>query len=208
MTTPSITIVGIAGGSGSGKTTFARLLHTRLGSENAVILGQDSYYIDQSSQFTSDGEGVNYDHPNAIDFTLLASHLELLRKGQSIDVPSYNFSTHSRNLTFKKLAPMRVVIVDGILVLHSEIVRNFFDHKIFIETDEALRFERRLDRDQRERGRTPEGVRRQFLNQVKPMHDRYVEPSRLFADQVISGQEPFKPMIEELAQRLMPAVVE
>ncbi len=174
-------IVAVAGGSGSGKTTLARHLCESYESQGCILLGQDSYYIDQSARFDRDGGSVNFDHPDSLEFSLLAKHLSALKNGQDIEVPVYEFATHRRlssNIRFKH---QPVIFVDGILILNEPALRQFFDESIFIEVAEDVRFQRRLHRDVHERGRTPEGVRDQFFNQVKVMHDQFVEPSKKFA---------------------------
>ncbi len=198
-----MTVIGIAGGSGSGKTTFARLLTERLGVGSVAVLAQDSYYIDQSKRFDRDGGQVNFDHPDALDWDLLVTHLKQLRSGQAVEVPIYDFATHKRKIETILVEPKPFVLVDGILIYVPDHLREEMTCKVFIQTREEIRFERRLRRDVAERGRTPEGVRAQYLAQVKPMHDRFVEPSRAFADRVISGEADFHPAIEELVKELL-----
>ncbi len=180
-----IVIIGVAGGSGSGKTFFAEALHKALGSELSTIVYQDNFYIDQSHKFDHDGGSVNFDHPESLDFPLLAEKLKELKAGHASSVPIYDFATHKRRQDTLHVAPRKVVIVDGILIFHPPYVRELFDEMIFFDTPEELRYERRLKRDVEERGRTPEGVRAQFLKQVKPMHDQFVEPSKKFAGTVV-----------------------
>jgi len=187
MTTTKPWIVAVSGGSGSGKTTLAKKILQISGAANCVIVSQDSYYLDQSKNFDRDGGSVNFDHPNSIDFTLLADHLKILKSGRSVQIPIYDFSTHSRKKTSVKVEPHRLILVDGILILSQPLLRPLFDESLFIEAAENLRFERRLRRDVKERGRTPGGVREQFYTQVKPMHDQYVEPSMAYASILISG---------------------
>lgn len=182
-------VIGVAGGSGSGKTFFAQALAKRLGPEQAFVLYQDNYYIDQSKKFDHDGGSVNFDHPNAIDFDLLSEHLKQLKNGADIHVPIYDFATHSRLEKTKIQEHKKVVIVDGILILSQPKLRELFDESVFVHTPETIRFERRLIRDVQERGRTQEGVKAQFEAQVKPMHDMFVEPSKQFATQVSSGTD-------------------
>jgi uridine kinase len=197
-TDSSVLIIGVAGGSGSGKTTFARMLQANLGDHFCGILSQDAYYRDMHEYFDRDGGQVNFDHPDSIEFELLYRHLLQLRRGQDVLVPIYDFATH-RRLVESTLFPVRpVVIVDGILLLTQGELRPLLDFAFFIETQEDLRFQRRLGRDVRERGRTPDGVRDQFFNHVKPMHDLFVEPSRRFADRVISGEKSFGPVIDDI----------
>jgi len=178
-------IIGVAGGSGSGKTHFAKELQKTLGDEHCMIVYQDNYYIDQSSRFDGDGGSVNFDHPSSLDFSLLAKGLKALKTGAPIEIPLYDFKTHSRLKQTVKEHPRTLVLVDGILILHSEEVRAELDEAIFFETPEILRFQRRLDRDVHERGRTAEGVKKQFELQVRPMHDQFVEPSKEHANTIV-----------------------
>jgi uridine kinase len=205
--TASITLIGISGGSGSGKTTFARLLDRQLnrtfGEGCSSILAQDHYYIDQSARFKEDGDpSVNFDHPSAIEFPLLARHLEKLKQGHPIEVPVYDFVTHTRKAVTTPFHPTRFVIVDGMLLLSQPLIRPWLDHRIFVDAPESVRYERRLKRDVVERGRTPEGVERQFRAQVKPMHDEFIEPSKDFASQVVEGTVDFAPVIENFTFRV------
>ena len=195
-------IVGVSGGSGSGKTTLARRVQKALGEERCAILYQDSYYIDQSDKFDFDGGSVNFDHPSALDFDLLGEHLLQLKNGRAIEVPRYDFATHTRQPESDTFEPIPVVLVDGILVLSQRQVFPHFDEAIFVETPEDLRFERRLKRDVEERGRTPEGVRDQFYKQVKPMHDQFVEPSKNNASLTIDC-ENFDLLCDQFIKKLL-----
>lgn len=179
-------IVGVAGGSGSGKTYFAKDLLQKLGADQAEIVYQDNFYIDQSHKFDKDGGAVNFDHPDSIDFSLLAQCLGRLKSGQDTEIPIYDFKTHTRAKDKLTIKAKRIIVVDGILIFHPPEVRAQFDYLVFFDTSEDLRFERRLQRDVKERGRTPEGVLAQFQNQVKPMHDKFVEPSKHHAHVVVS----------------------
>lgn len=181
-----VLIIGIAGGSGSGKTTFATNLRERIGKENSDVLGQDSYYIDQSNRFDHDGGSVNFDHPNSLEFSLMATHLKELKKGQCVEIPIYDFATHKRLSKTNRLNPHKIIFVDGILIFSQPEVVDCLDYKIFIDCEEDLRFNRRLTRDVAERGRTPEGVRAQFYSQVKPMHDEFVGPSKEVACDIVN----------------------
>lgn len=183
-------IIGVAGGSGSGKTTYASMLSEILGLEKSIILLQDSYYKDHSKQFKGDGS-VNFDHPDALDWDLKVQHLKYLKAGQSVEVPIYNFSTHSREDRTHRLIPADYVIVDGILIFSVPELASLFDIKVFIDTPEQLRFERRLKRDVVERGRTADGVRTQYQTTVLPMHNQFVEPTKNLADYIIPGDRPF-----------------
>ena len=207
-TTAKTIVVGISGGSGSGKTTFARLLSARLceihGPTFCSILAQDHYYIDQSAKFRGDGDpAVNFDHPSAIDFPLIATHLQALKLGHAVEVPIYHFATHTRALATTHFPRTAIVIVDGMLLLSQENILSLLDYCIFVEAPEDVRYQRRLTRDVRERGRTPEGVEKQFHAQVKPMHDQFIEPSQKNADQVISGLNPFESIMHETIGRIL-----
>lgn len=191
-------IIGVTGGSGSGKTTFARLIQTHLGDHFCGLISQDCYYRDQSQNFDKDGGKVNFDHPDSLEFSLLTKHLKSLKSGEDVLVPRYDFATHKR-LVEATLFPSRpVIILDGILILTQSEIRDVLDFSFFIDAEEEVRFQRRLHRDVRERGRTPEGVKEQFYSQVKPMHDLFVEPCRELATNVISGEKSFGPIIQEI----------
>lgn len=184
-------IIGVAGGSGSGKTFFAKDLQLKLGHHQTEIVYQDNFYIDQSAKFDRDGGAVNFDHPDSIDFALLSQCLLQLKGGQDTDIPIYDFKTHTRSSEKLNIKAKPIIVVDGILIFHPQVVREVFDYLVFFDTSENLRFERRLERDVKERGRTPEGVRAQFQNQVKPMHDLFVEPSKHHAHLVVSDDASY-----------------
>lgn len=189
------TIIAIAGGSGSGKTTFAKRLYALLGAEQALILAQDHYYIDQSTKFDKDGGAVNFDHPDAIDFSLMAEHLYQLKNDREIEVPIYDFATHTRQVETVSYQAKPFILVEGILILTQSILRDHFDETVFIEVGEEQRFSRRLERDIRERGRTEQGVRDQFFGQVKPMHDEFVAPCGAYAKHIIGNGGEFDQLI-------------
>lgn len=194
-------IIGVSGGSGSGKTTFAKLLLTGA-LQPCVILSQDHYYIDQSAHFRGDGENVNFDHPDALDFPLLAQHLAALRQGSTVEVPNYDFVTHTRRRETEAFPPSPVIVLDGTLILSQPAIRAQLDVSVFIDAPESVRLERRIRRDTIERGRTLDGILKQFHRQVKPMHDQFVEPSKNHATHVISGIETFEGRIEEWTRAL------
>lgn len=184
-TKPKIFILAIAGGSGSGKTTLAKKMLQRFGPTKAAIIGQDSYYFDQSDRFDQDGGEINFDHPSSLDFQLLAQHLSELKRGNSIEIPVYDFVTHKRSGHIEKLSPHSVIIIDGTLILSQPNLQELIDYSVFLDVPEEVRLSRRLKRDVEERGRTEDGVMTQFRNQVKPMHDKYVQPSSKTANLVI-----------------------
>lgn len=180
--------IGITGGSASGKTTLAHYIKNLLGQDRCGIVFQDSYYHDLSQK---DPATRNFDHPDAIDFELLKNHLVQLKKNESIELPDYDFKTHSRSSITHHVDPKPIMIVEGILVLSMAEIRAHFDLMIFVNTPEDLRFRRRLERDVRERGRKEQEVRDQFFRQVAPMHNQFIEPCREQVDFIIPGDEPF-----------------
>ena len=195
-------IIGVAGGSGSGKTYFARELQKNLGDDLCSIIYQDNYYIDQSHRFDGDGGSVNFDHPSSLDFDLLAKSLAKLKSGQSIEVPLYDFPTHKRKSDTITCQPKKIILIDGILILDSKVVRNQLDEAIFFDTPEELRYQRRLERDVNERGRTPDGVKKQFDLQVRPMHNQFVEPSKVFAQTIVKDSGDYKDALEVFLNKL------
>lgn len=195
-------VIGVAGGSGSGKTYFARELQRRLGEENCSILYQDNYYIDQSHRFDVDGGAVNFDHPESLDFDLLSRDLMKLKNNEIVQVPIYDFASHKRIQETLEFKAKKIVIVDGILILDSRPVRAVLDESVFFDTPEELRYARRLERDVKERGRTPEGVLAQFKNQVAPMHALFVEPSKEYATTIIKDDGDYQEAIEKYLKKL------
>jgi uridine kinase len=177
-------IVGVAGGTGSGKTTVVREIVRQLGSDVAVIQ-HDSYYRDRSGVPPEERQRINYDHPDALETALLVEHLHALQNGQPVGVPVYDFPTHTRTSRVTPVAPKRAVVVEGILVLADPDLRSLMDIRIFVDTDPDLRMIRRLQRDVRERGRTMESVVSQYLETVRPMHLEFVEPSKRHAHVIV-----------------------
>ena len=153
-------------------------------------------------RFDRDGGSVNFDHPESIDFNLLAECLQKLKSGRQVDIPLYDFATHTRKKETLKAEPRKIIIVDGILIFHPERVRELFDELVFFETAEELRFQRRLERDVKERGRTAEGVLEQFTKQVKPMHDLFVEPSKKFAHTIVKDIGHFETVLNNYFEKL------
>ena len=190
-------IVGIAGGSGSGKTTLAEKLHQYFG-ESVVLIQQDSYYKDLSSLSVDERAGVNFDHPGALDFALLKQHLTALKHGQPVDKPVYDFKIHCRTAEIVKVNPKPIILVEGILVLAMPEIRELFDLKIYVDTDDDIRILRRLQRDITERGRNFDDVKNQYISTVKPMHKMFVEPSKNHADVVVWGITENFPVVTSL----------
>lgn len=182
---PGPLVIGIAGGSGSGKTTVAQEILNRVGPDRIAFLQHDSYYKDLTGLPPTQRAEVNFDHPNSLDTELLIEHVISLRDGKAVEVPIYNFSTHSRTDRTFTVAPHRVVLVEGILIFVEASLRALFDIKIFVDTDADIRFIRRLERDLKERGRTTDSVIKQYQSTVRPMHLEFVEPSKRYADVII-----------------------
>ena len=185
MNRPKSVTIGIAGGSGSGKTTVAQEILGRVGPDRIAFLQHDSYYKDLSGLPPAQRSELNFDHPNSLETELLRQHILVLRAGDPVEVPIYDFSTHSRTTRTFTVAPRRVILVEGILIFVDVALRELFDVKIFVDTDPDLRFIRRLERDITERGRTTESVIKQYQLTVRPMHLEFVEPSKRYADVII-----------------------
>lgn len=178
-------IVGVAGGTGSGKSTVAKNLAQGLPADSVVVLDHDSYYRDHSELPLEQRQQLNYDHPDALDNDLLLSHLEALRRGETVEAPIYDFVGHCRRGETQRIVPAPVIIVEGILVFVEERVRRCFDLKIFVDTDADIRVFRRIRRDMESRGRTFQQIREQYYKTVRPMHLQFVEPSKRWADIII-----------------------
>lgn len=181
----STTIIGIAGGSGSGKTSVTNKIMKNLDGHSVALIEQDFYYKDQSHLTFEERLQTNYDHPFAFDNDLLIQNLKDLKAGKSVEVPTYDYTIHTRS--DKKIAfePKDVIIVEGIFALENETLRDMMDVKIYVDTDADLRILRRLIRDTKERDRTMESVVEQYLNVVRPMHNQFIEPTKKFADIII-----------------------
>jgi len=180
----STILIGIAGGTGSGKTTLTRHLKEHFG-DDVTVISHDSYYKRQEGRTYEERAMQNYDHPSAFDTDLLIHHLEELKAGRSIQCPVYSFADHNRTDETVEVHPSKVLIVEGILIFQNPTLRNMFDIKIFVETDADVRILRRALRDVEKRGRTLQSVVNQYLTTVKPMHEQFVEPSRKYADIVV-----------------------
>ncbi|HNY99957.1 MAG TPA: uridine kinase [Anaerolineaceae bacterium] len=178
-------VIGIAGGSGSGKTTVANVVLNRVGAHRIVYLPHDAYYRELTGLPPNQRADVNFDHPDSLETELLVQHIEALRNWQPIELPVYDFTTHSRTQATIHIEPQRIIIVEGILIYALPELRKLFDVKIFVDTDADIRFIRRLERDITERGRSTQSVIHQYLTTVRPMHLEFVEPSKRYADIII-----------------------
>jgi uridine kinase len=195
-------VIGIAGGSGSGKTTVAREILNRVGAGRIAYLQHDSYYKDLSGLPPALRAEVNFDHPNSLETELLIEHVKTLRRYQPVEAPIYDFSTHSRTDKTFTVAPRGVILVEGILIFVEAELRKLFDIKIFVDTDSDIRFIRRLYRDITERGRTTESVIKQYQETVRPMHLEFVEPSKRYADIIIPEGGHNLPALDMVVARI------
>ena len=178
-------VIGIAGGTGSGKTTVAKVVLESVGREHIAFLPHDAYYLDQGHLTHEERLQVNYDHPDSLDTHLIVAHIHQLKKWNPINMPVYDFTEHTRTEKSVLIKPQKVILVEGILIFTEPELRDLFDVKIFVDTDADIRFIRRLERDINERGRSSQSVIDQYLNTVRPMHMEFVEPSKRYADVII-----------------------
>lgn len=193
-------LVGIAGGSGSGKTTFANKIIQRVADPSVVLLHQDSYYLPTPPPELRQGNEYNFDHPDAFDWPLLRSHLEILKQGGRVNVPVYEYRTNQRTAETVPVGPCKVILLEGIFTLWDPPLRDLFDLKVYLHVESDIRFIRRLHRDVRERGRSLDGIIRQYYDTVRPMHHEYLEPTRQYAD--ISVGEETDVAAEVIAARI------
>lgn len=178
-------LIGITGGTGSGKSTIADALYSNFSKDRITMIQQDMYYKDQSNLSMEERVKTNYDHPMAFDNDLLVEHLQKLIKGEAIEKPRYDFTIHNRAKDTTTVEPREIIIVEGILILEDERIRNLLDIKVYVDTDADIRILRRLVRDIDERGRTVESVIDQYLTMVRPMHMEFTEPTKRYADIII-----------------------
>jgi uridine kinase len=195
-------LIGVAGGSGSGKTTVAERLAGLIGEPELALLRLDAYYRDGDGLTFDEREAVNYDHPDAFDWPLLLAHVQALADGVEVRVPVYDFATYERLPERITVAPARVVVVEGILVLYEPVLREQFDLRVFVDTDPDVRFIRRLERDVAERGRSMQSVVEQYLGTVRPSHEQFIEPSKRYADVIVPHGGMNAPALDVLLARV------
>ncbi|APG67405.1 uridine kinase [Lactobacillus delbrueckii subsp. lactis] len=196
-------VIGIAGGSGSGKTTVSKEISKRLPADRVLILTEDAYYNDNSALSMDERKKINYDHPNAYDTDLLIEQLQDLLDGKAIEMPTYNFNILSRAKDTIHVEPADIIILEGILVLASEELRKFMDIKLFVDADDDIRFIRRLQRDTQERGRSIDWIISQYLATVKPSYNQFVEPSKKYADIIIPQGGENQVAIDMVSSKLL-----
>lgn len=201
-------LIGIAGGTGSGKSTVANEIFSSIPMGNICMIRQDSYYKDQSSLTPEERVKINYDHPDAFDTALLIKHLKMLINGESINIPVYDFSIFNRTDKTEKVNPCPIIIVEGLMILVEKEIRDLLDIKIFVDTDADLRIVRRIKRDIEERGRTLDSVIMQYINSVRPMHLEFIEPTKRHADIIVPEGGYNKVAIDILKARLKQIVTD
>lgn len=189
-------LIGVGGGSGSGKTTVTRALVADYPADQVQVVPLDAYYLDRRDMTPEERTRINYDHPAAYDTPLLLEHLRALKSGVGVDQPTYDYAAHLRGTETIRIEPSRVVVLEGILVLALDAVRPLIDLSLFVDTESDLRFLRRLRRDVAERGRTIESVMQQYIETVRPMHHAYIEPSKHHADLILPGEGSYDAAVE------------
>ena len=195
-------VIAIAGGTGSGKSFLAKRLKNIYPQDQALIISQDSYYKDLSNLSYKNRSNQNFDHPDSIDSLLIEDHLKKLLSGETIYRPKYDFVTHLRKKNIQIVKPCPIIIIEGILMLHYTRLHDFYSLKIFIETPEAIRIKRRIKRDTHSRGRTPESIKKQYYSLVKPMHDKFVQPSKSFSDIILKGTDLIEKLVNQIKTRI------
>lgn len=198
---PSI-VIGLAGGTGSGKTTVAQAILNKVGAERIAVVPQDAYYHNLAAMPSAVRDALNFDHPESLETDLLIGHIQQLKAGQAINLPVYDFTRNARSPQIVRVEPQPVILVEGILIFVEAALRALFDMKIFVDTDADLRVLRRLQRDVAERGRTVQSVIQQYLLTVRPMHLDFVEPSKRYADVIIPEGGQNTVAIEMVAARI------
>ena len=198
-----VTMVGLCGGTCSGKSTLSRRLLDTLSDIETAELSFDSYYRPLGHLPLSERQGVNFDHPDSLDLELFRSHLACLKRGEAVEEPLYSFECHDRLEQTRRVEPAKLILVDGILLLADADVRAQLDYIVFVDVPADIRLGRRLARDQAERGRSEDSVRRQFAETVAPMHDAFVQPGKAHADLVLDGTRPPEELVLELRNALL-----
>ncbi len=201
-------VIGVSGGTGSGKSTVAKAIFKSLPDENILIIEQDAYYKDQSNLTYDERVKTNYDHPLAFDTDLLIEHVKQLCEHKCIEKPIYNFSIHNREEKTVNVQPKEIIIIEGIMILEDARLRNLMDIKIFVDTDADVRIIRRITRDINERGRTLESVIEQYLTTVKPAHEQFIEPTKKYADIIIPEGGYNKVAIDIMTTKVMSIIKE
>lgn len=195
-------VFGVAGGTASGKTTVATTILDAVGAAKVAYLPHDAYYKDRPDLTLAERAGLNYDHPNSLETKLLVKHIAGLLKGEAVQVPVYDFTEHRRTDETLVVEPCPIILVDGILIFTKRRLRELMDIKVFVDTDSDVRFIRRMNRDLNERGRSLDSVVAQYLDTVRPMHLKFVEPSKRFADVIIPGGGLNRVAIDMVVSRL------
>lgn len=199
---PRVFAIGVAGGTGSGKTTVSRRIWEAVGRERIAYLQHDNYYKDQSHLSPEERARTNYDHPDSLETSLMVRHLRELRAGRPVDIPMYDFSVHTRSKETLRISPAKVVLVEGILIFAEPALRELMDMRIFVDTDADIRFIRRLRRDMVERGRSLDSIVKQYMGTVRPMHMEFVEPSKRYADIIVPQGGDNRVAMEMIVSRI------
>lgn len=208
MPLSSPVILGVAGGTGSGKTTVARAIIEGVGAERLAVLAQDNYYADIEWKSPEHRASHNFDHPSSIDTERLVQDLKTLKRGEMVEAPIYDFHHHRRSEEVERIEPRAVVLVEGILLFAEPRIRSLLDFKIFVDTDADVRLIRRIERDMRERGRDLDDILRQYMGTVRPMHLEFVEPSKRWADVIVPEGGNNRVALEMVTARLDQLLVE
>lgn len=195
-------IIGVFGGTGSGKTTIVNQIMSDFNASDIQVISQDSYYKDNTGITYEARCLLNFDQPQAIDFELLYEHLKALKNGENIHQPIYDFKTHNRIDKTLVISPKKILILEGILIMNYPKLRSLFDLKVFIETNSDMRMERRVNRDITERGRTPKEVMDRYLNNIKPMHDQFIEPMKMHADVIVENHKNTSINLDKLISKI------
>lgn len=201
-------LIGIAGGTGSGKTSVANAILAEFSSSEVVLIQQDSYYHDLKHLHLDERATVNFDHPNAVDFNEMCENLQSLIDGQTVQIPMYNFNTHTRTDDTITIGNHHIIVLEGILALFDEKIRNMMDIKLYVDTPDDIRIIRRIKRDINKRGRTFESVVEQYYNTVRPMHQQFVEPSKKYADVIIPEGSHNKVAIDIIRTKIVSILLE